>query len=242
MDAGACHVLITRPDSQHHSLLRSLEQDGYRVSHQPALAIEPIPVDAAMRRLLLDIDQYHAVFFASVNAARLALEALDPLWPQWPVGVHWVAVGPATADVLLGAGLPVEMPAAGFDSESVLMLPCLQQVAGQRVLILSGRGGRQHLAEVLTARDALVEKLALYQRACAADFHWPRQPVDVVMVTSLQGWECMADRVPDDCAVVVASQRIAERLPARAGKVLVADSATDEDMMAALRRWRAGGG
>jgi uroporphyrinogen-III synthase len=230
----ATHVLITRPEGQQQALQALLERAGYRVSHRSALSIEPLPLAPAVQRTLLDIDQYHAVFFASANAARFALEALDPLWPQWPVGVHWIAVGPATADVLLAAGLTVEMPAAGFDSESVLMLSCLQQVAGHRVLILSGKGGRQHLAEVLAARDASVEKIALYQRTCHPAFRWPEIPVDVVMVSSVQSWECIAARVPPDCLVIAAGERVASAID-RAGRVIVAKSAIDQDMVQALQ-------
>src|SRR5690606_38713491 len=116
---------------------------GFQVSQQSALCIESVPLSAADRQPLVDIDQYHAVFFVSVNAARLALQALDELWPQWPVGVHWLAVGPATADILAASGLPVEMPASGFDSESVLRLDCLRELHGKRVLICRGNGGRE---------------------------------------------------------------------------------------------------
>ena len=91
--------------------------------------IEPLPLADAHRRLLFDLDLYHAVFFVSANAAHHALNAFADLWPQWPVGVHWLAVGESTAAVIRDAGLTPEYPRSGFNSEAVLALPCLASVA-----------------------------------------------------------------------------------------------------------------
>ena len=98
--------------------MAALGQAGYQPCHSPALLIEPLPVTAAMRRTLMDLDLYHGVFFASPNAARLALSAMADLWPQWPVGVHWLAVGRATAAELGQWQLTAEVPASGFNSQA----------------------------------------------------------------------------------------------------------------------------
>lgn len=117
MRRSPLHVLVTRPDGQQQALVRALTEAGFAVSQQSSLCIEPLELSATERNLLLNLDQYHAVF-VSTNAARLALQALDALWPQWPVGVHWLAVGPATAEVLSAAGMAAELPRTGFDSRS----------------------------------------------------------------------------------------------------------------------------
>ena len=93
-------VLITRPRGQQQALMDALSRAGHRPLHSPALHIEPLPVSDASRRVLMDLDLFHAVFFASSNAARLALTAMADIWPQWPVGLHWLAVGKATAELL----------------------------------------------------------------------------------------------------------------------------------------------
>lgn len=229
------HVLVTRPDGQQQTLVRSLSEAGFAVSHQSALCIEPLEITAAGRNLLLNLDQYHAVFFVSTNAARLALQALDALWPQWPVGVHWLAVGPATAEVLASAGMAAELPRTGFDSEALLELDCLRDLPGKRVLICRGEGGRELVAETLQRRGAEVDVLPLYRRVCNSGFVWPAEPVDAVLVTSLQGWQCIAGHVPPSCRVVVASERIAETIAGR-HRVTVAASARDQDMLAAAMR------
>ncbi|MEE4249652.1 MAG: uroporphyrinogen-III synthase [Alcanivoracaceae bacterium] len=233
MSAEPLHILVTRPEGQQHGLVTLLAEAGFRVSQQSALSIESLHLSAAARQPLVDIDQYHAVFFVSANAARLALELLDTLWPQWPVGVHWLAVGPATADILAAAGMSVEMPASGFDSEATLRLECLRELHGKRVLICRGNGGRELMAETLRSRGAEVEQLMLYQRSCNPGFYWPSQPVDACLVTSLQGWQCIAEQVPADCRVVAPSERIAAEVRLSHAHVLLADSATDQDMLAA---------
>ncbi len=107
-------VVVTRPEGQQQRLMGLLVEAGYQPLHQPALVIEPITVDDTMQRTLMELDGYHTVFFASVNAARLALSAMADLWPQWPVGVHWLTVGRATAAELESWHLPATVPQQGF--------------------------------------------------------------------------------------------------------------------------------
>lgn len=232
MSAQPLHVLVTRPEGQQHDLVAELRQAGFQVSQQSAVCVEPLELAPSSRQLLLDIDQYHAVFFVSANAARLALDTLTSLWPQWPVGVNWLAVGPATAEVLASAGLPVVMPPSGFDSEATLKLDCLQQLKDKRVLICRGNEGRELMAETLQQRGAQVDLLALYQRRCNASFHWPTKPVDVLLVTSLQGWQCVAEQVPIECRVIVPSERIATQVRHTHPHTILASSAVDQDMIA----------
>ena len=60
-------------------------------------------------------------------------------------------------------------PAARFDSEGLLALPQLHQVAGRRVVIFRGQGGRTLLADTLTARGADVRAVVCYRRVAAGD-------------------------------------------------------------------------
>ena len=87
-------------------------------------------------------------------AARLGLERLDRYWPQSPVGIHWFAVGAATAAVLEAYGLNVQVPEQGQTSEALLALPVWHELLateGLRVLIWRGAGGREHLADSVRA-------------------------------------------------------------------------------------------
>lgn len=227
-------VLITRPRGQGETLAALLRDAGHVPVHQPALAIEPLPLSAADRRRILDLDLYHAVFFVSANAAELALEAFADVWPQWPVGVHWLTVGEATARVLAAAGMAPEYPGAGFNSEAVLGLPCLADVADRRILICRADSGRDWLAARLRERGAEVDIIPFYRRRPDPSFRWPGE-ASVVLVTSVEGWRAIAARVPAAARVVSAGERVAQAVREdHPGPVTVATSAHDRDMVAAL--------
>ena len=217
--------------------MSQLTEAGFTPLHQSTLCIEPCPLDARERGYLMNLDQYHAVFLVSTNAVRLAVEALSDYWPQWPIGVHWIAVGEATAAALINAGLPAEAPASGFNSEAVLALPALQQPLHEKqVLVLRGEGGRALFTETLVARGARVDQVALYRRVCNPAFAWPAPPVDAALVTSVESWHCLQQhRPPQQMLLVAGSARIGAAIRAAGyGNLAVAASPHDEDMVACL--------
>ena len=227
-------VLITRPRGQQQALMYALSRAGHRPLHSPALHIEPLPVSDASRRVLMDLDLFHAVFFASSNAARLALTAMADIWPQWPVGLHWLAVGKATAAEISRWHLQPTVPDGGFNSEAVLALPCLQQLAEKKVLLCRGESGRELLAKTLAERGAEVVSLPFYRRVPSTAFHCP-EGCDWVMVTSVESWQAISGHIPSAVGVVAAGERVARPVRAQHGGPLrVAASAHDEDMLAAL--------
>ncbi|MBL7250713.1 uroporphyrinogen-III synthase [Alloalcanivorax marinus] len=227
-------VLITRPAGQGEVLAARLRAAGHDVELVPALRIEPLPLADEHRRRLLDLDLYHAVFFVSANAAHHALAAMADLWPQWPVRLHWLAVGESTAAVIRQAGLTPEYPRSGFNSEAVLALPCLAEVRDRRILICRGDGGRDWLAARLRERGATVDVIPFYRRLPDPRRHCP-DGIDTVMITSVEGWRALADRIAADITVIAAGDRVAAAVAAsHAGPVITAASAHDSDMLAAL--------
>jgi uroporphyrinogen-III synthase len=234
------HVLVTRPEGQQHVLLAALRQAGFEVSYAPSLRIEASALNTAERHCLENIDHYHAVIFISRNAAEFALAHLDAVWPQWPIGVNWLAVGEATAETLAQAGLQPEHPPEGFNSEALLAMPCLQDLADKKVLLLRGEGGREVLAPTLRQRAEQLDEVVLYRRARVAEFVWPLAPVDVLMVTSQQGWECILAQaktpLSHSCRIIAGSERIAALIRAAGFDATAADSPHDRDMLAALKR------
>lgn len=227
-------VLISRPDGQADALIAQLRAAGHRPVWVPALVITPLPLSDADRRRLLDLDLYHAVFFVSANAAQQGLTAMADLWPQWPLGVHWLAVGEATAAVIRAAGLDPVVPTWGFNSEAVLALPCLAEVADKRILICRADTGRDWLAARLRERGAQVDVVPLYRRDANPAFAWPADTASV-MVTSVDGWRAMASKVPAQATVIAAGERVAEQVRGdHRGTVITASSAHDADMVAAL--------
>lgn len=164
-DLRGLRVLLTRPHPHNDNLQAALTAKGAEVRSLPLLAIEPVAETPALRQCLMNLDLYQAIVVVSPNAARIGLALIDQYWPQLPEGIDWLAVGKGTAAQLAQAGIRAHVPDDGHDSEALLRLPRLQDVAGQRVLILRGQGGRELLSETLRAHGARVDYAEVYRRS-----------------------------------------------------------------------------
>ena len=212
--------------------------------------------DSGSRQCLLHLDGFGHVIFISANAVRFGLDWIDDYWPQLPAGLHWYAIGERTAAMLTARGLAPLTPGDNMTSEGLLALPSLQSVQGDRVLIVRGVGGRETLRQALEARGAHVDSLVCYQRrpvslipgALAADLE--REAVELVLLSSGEGLAHFTALLPpgettklQELTVVVPSQRVAESAHALGWqRVQVADNATDDAMIEAVRAWYAAKG
>lgn len=162
--AGCC-VVTTRPAGQAAGLVAALQAQGAEVLNFPVieiLAADPAPL------LELDLDSFALAFFVSPNAVEQAF-AIRPA-ATWPAALRLATVGPGSAQVLRAHGCArVIAPENGFDSEAVLALPefSAAALAGRKVLLVRGEGGRELMAQTLAARGACVEQVSVYRRACA---------------------------------------------------------------------------
>lgn len=168
-DTGSWRVLASRPEEQNSPWCAQLHAAGFAVLPLPLLAIEPLTGEAEQQRIkqcILDFDQYHAVVFVSQNAVEHTWRWLDRYWPQMPVGLRLYAIGEQTAACVRGH-MDGEIAAArqAMNSEELLAHPDLQDVAGRKILICRGQGGRTTLAETLSGRGAKVSHCELYRRA-----------------------------------------------------------------------------
>lgn len=165
-------ILLTRQPDDNQRLAQRLSELGVQCESLPLLALRPLDDEGPQRRLMLELDRYQVVIVVSRLAATLGLELLDRYWPQTPVGIDWLAVGPASAAPLTDYALPVQLPDDGQDSEALLRLPLWQAHFSRpdlKVMIWRGEGGREHLAEQLRAAGGQVDYLELYRREPPAD-------------------------------------------------------------------------
>lgn len=236
------HVLNTRPPHQARELSEALEAAGAQVSELPLIAIEPLVLSPADERLLFDLDRYDGVFFVSANAARLGLDAVANVWPQWPWQLPLYATGERTARTLREAGLSVVVPAHA-DSEGLLALPDLQAVSGRRFLLFRGESGRELLPDTLRARGAHVDVMALYRRVLPEGAHAAWQAMsaampDVVVLTSpdaLRHWQGVAGSAATGPAWLVVSPRMRGLAEAAGARVIEAAGADTDSVVTALR-------
>lgn len=162
-------LIVTRPRPQCAAWLARLSELGVQAVALPLIEIlparDPAPVVEAWGRLP-DVD---LVVFVSPNAVEQFFGHADRLWPAHTLAA---CVGPGSAQALIERGVPDDQivqpaaDAASLDSEHLWQqLSPRRDWAGARVLLLRGDGGREWLAERLTAEGAQVEAVTTYHRA-----------------------------------------------------------------------------
>ena len=171
-------VLITRPSNQVESLRRAIESGGAKVLSLPLIEIRALNDAQAIQDLkdkVLQLDCYQSLIFVSNNAVSFGGEVINNYWPQFPLKVDVIAVGPTTAEAASERfACEVIQPTSGMTSEDILRLPQLQDVSEKKIGIVRGQGGRELLADTLRERGAIVDYLEAYSRTSidytSADF------------------------------------------------------------------------
>jgi len=246
-------VLVTRPEHQAHHLCRLVEAEGGSAILFPALDIHAAPDRPASRAMVGPVDRYSLIVFVSANAVRFGSDLVGQRRD-----LRIAAIGRATAQALNAAGLRVSIiPKGGSDSETLLAAPELQHMAGQRVLIVRGRGGRELLGDTFTARGAEVVYAEVYERQPARPSRerlgeieelWRHGGIDVYTATSSELLESLVGLVTPRCrelmdstALLTGAARVADRA-ARLGlgsPVILAGAPDDEALVEALIAWNA---
>lgn len=161
-------VVVTRPVQKAKPLLGALEELDVPVVHLPTLAIKPVELTAQQQGFIENLDLYDLVFFVSSHSADLGMALLQDRWPQWPMGIQWYAVGPATAELLFSYHVRAKTPSTSLDSQGLLALPEMtpSALSGKKALIVRGVGGLDVLSQGLQQRGAEVDLIEVYQRDC----------------------------------------------------------------------------
>ncbi len=251
MDASPA-VLIVRPPHADDPLIAELATLGCQVFECPVMRIAPFAADnSALIARLRRLDDYHKAIFVSRRAAQLSLSWCDRQGRPWPPHLQCFAVGERSAEPLRARRIAVNVPACGANSEMLLALPELQQVSGQRVLILRGEGGRTLLADTLAARGADVDYCDLYRRV--VDVGQTRQLQNLLasksqLLVVIHSVELMyavrqvlgaesQSLLAHHCLLVPGERVAAEVRRVCGAKIIVAPSAATEHMVAEIRRW-----
>ncbi len=249
-------ILVTRPAAQAQALVDKLAAAGARPVPFAAVEIAAPRDIEALKAVMMRLTDFDWAIFISPNAVAQAFNWLQGWGQAWPATVRIAAIGKGSARELKRVGHPEALvPTGRFDSESLLAMDPLQDVAGKAILIVRGEGGRELLGDTLKARGAHIEYAECYRRtAPSADVSvllrlWARQGMDAVLLTSVEGVHHLYGALGHvgrqwlvRTALVVASPRIREACVALGlqGPIVVASGADDEALIAALLSWRAG--
>ncbi|HEB57771.1 MAG TPA: uroporphyrinogen-III synthase [Gammaproteobacteria bacterium] len=253
------HIMNTRPAHQAEALSTRLREAGAEVYEFPVLAIAEPTDPGPLHDLLARLDDFQLAIFISPNAVDRTLNRLAREGRQLPPSLKLATIGRGGTRALrqhLGRDADI-CPTRGADSEALLAHPELQDVAGQRIIIFRGDGGRELLAEQLRTRGATVEYANVYRRTrpdadlAALQHHWARRAFDAIIVTSGEGLRNLFDMVGplaqhwlQQTTLVLINERqaaIARQLGCRKAPVL-SHSADDAAIVTALSRWHSTGG
>jgi uroporphyrinogen-III synthase len=241
-------VLVTRPEHQAENLSRLIEQHGGIPIRFPTLQIIGVDDRSKATNVITSLSNYQWLIFTSVNAVNFALKAIGGKISQFGA-LQIAAIGQATALALASAGINVSLlPKRGFDSESLLATPSMQEVNDKAVMIVRGQGGREELASVLRSRGANVEYWEVYKRTLP-DYDksfvarvFEQASLDVVIITSCEALQNLAMLVGSEykqrlalVKLVVISDRIG-KLAAEMGfkRITVTEGPSDQAIIDAL--------
>jgi uroporphyrinogen-III synthase len=158
-------IVVTRPRDQAAQLARSIEQAGGIPLLFPLLDITAVQDTRELNQQISRLAQFDLAIFISPNAVNYGIAAIRAV-SKIPQTLRIATVGQGSAKALRELGIAdVIAPTAHFDSEGLLALPELQNVAGWQVMIFRGESGRELLGETLNARGAMVEYATCYRRS-----------------------------------------------------------------------------
>ncbi|MDD5181053.1 MAG: uroporphyrinogen-III synthase, partial [Gallionellaceae bacterium] len=249
------NIVVTRPREQAAQLAQCIAQAGGKAILFPLLEISPVADPQPLRALIARLHEFDLAIFISPNAVRYGMEAIRAanvtLTPSPSPGgrgaLKIATVGQGSALALRELGVKeVIAPQDRFDSEALLALPELQQVAGWRVVIFRGDGGRELLGDTLKARGAMVEYAACYRRT------QPQQDVSTLLaavphaitVTSSEALRHLWDMLDEPNRVLLSSvplfvphTRIAGAAHELGWRDVVTTAGGDDGLLAGLIAW-----
>lgn len=237
------NIVVTRPEGRGESLCRRIAAAGGNALFFPAIAIQPL------RPAVIPDLPPDWVIFSSPSAVEHGVAVLNRLQPGRS---RIAAIGSGTASSLHEAGWQADEIPDRHESEGLLDLAAFQNLRGQHIWIVRGRGGREVLADGLRDRGAQVHFVEVYVRmlpkqdASVLLAAWRNERVDAVVISSRAGLENLYDMLDDegrrrlqDTQLVVPTARMLKltfELDVRPAPI-VAEGASDDAFMVALANW-----
>lgn len=240
------HIAVTRPVGQAEAMNELITHLGGVPISYPLLAIQPLENYHAFEQQLAELETTDWAIFISTNAVDQAMPHILRRYGNIPENLRFAALGHQTAKELGIYGVHnVLIPHTRFDSETLLALPEMHDVANMKIAIFRGVGGRELLADTLKSRGANVYFAECYRRVnpqTNADLLcdlWKQGKLQAIIVTSSEAMRYLLELAGSSewlrhVILCVNHARIAE-LPRQLGlKVAIADAPGDSAVLDAL--------
>jgi uroporphyrinogen-III synthase len=197
------NILVTRPAHQARHLAEKIHLAGGHPVLFPVLEIQDTANPGLLQDLIRRLDEFDLAIFISPNAVNKAMTQISAMRPL-PAKLKVAAVGQGTSRALAHFGVDnVIAPAKRFDSEALLEVAELREVADKRVVIFRGDGGRELLGDTLRKRSAMVEYVECYRRVKPEVDITPllrmatSGSLDAITITSSEGLRNFCEMVGD---------------------------------------------
>ncbi len=235
--------MITRPLQQSASLSAAILQYGDNPIVFPA--IEIVPIDTVdIKKIRSPLADYDYAIFVSANAAEHALTYFS----NFPATLPAIAIGHGTAKALKKYNIIAQAIPDDHDSEGLLSLPILQNVAERRIIIFCGKNPRSFLRQSLQAKGAWVEEFICYARRCplvesAIIKNLMLKPIDIIVSTSSEGlnnlwclWKNLAEEswLQSKTWIVISLSMRTKAQQCGITKIIVASGASDDAIVKAI--------
>lgn len=243
-------VLVTRPAHQTEHLAELIVAAAGKPVLFPVLEILDADDLQPLYALIDRLDSVDMAIFISPNAVNKAMNLIKSR-RELPATLKIAAIGRGSSKELKHFGITdIIAPTTRFDSENLLEMPQLQDVADQRIVIFRGDGGREVLGDTLAARGASIEYAECYRRsrpnASAGGLlrQWSRNEINAVTVTSAEGLRNLYDMLGKlgrqwlkTTPVFVPHPRILEVARELGLECAVATPAGDEGLVQGMIEW-----
>lgn len=248
---GAC-ILVTRPPRQSAVLLKKLRDAGARTLYCPVIAIRDCYQTPANAAKIAHLSDYQAVVFISQNAVEYGLRLLREngmVNAELPL---IAAIGRSTAAALKQEHIHVSACPVSPDSAALADTSALRKLdAGSRVLIFRGKGGKETLARIFSARGISTDYAEVYERikppGRAVNLVLPDgRKIDLIMLTSRDSLQNLYAMTPSCDRGILLDMRLLIGSPAMLDLVdklrfrrppIVAASPLDDDMFVQAVAW-----
>ena len=243
-------IVITRPAHQAGPLAEQIRAHGGTPILFPVLEILDTEDLQPLNALIERLDDFDFGIFISPNAVQKAMNLIKAR-RELPPTLKIAAIGRGSTKELKHFGVTgVIAPTTRFDSENLLALPELQNVAGKRIVIFRGDGGREALGDTLVSRGATIEYAECYRRArpnvSAGELlrAWVRNELDAITVTSGDGLHNLYDMVGKlgrqwlaKTPIFVPHERIAQIARDLGMEQVIVTPPADEGLLQGLEDW-----
>jgi uroporphyrinogen III methyltransferase/synthase len=164
-------ILVTRSRQQASALSKLLAERGAQPVELPAISIERIPENEALKGAISGLARFQWVIFTSVNAVAAFFESLHDLkLDSRSLGGKQIgAIGPATAAALEIQGIKADFQPETFTSEGIIQGLRRLNIAGQNVLLPRADIADDKLVRDLMQLGAKAHEVTAYRTSPAVE-------------------------------------------------------------------------